>query len=100
MNYKKSTFLFSVLFSFVGELSAQKMVSDGSVVYAVSIIQGKDQNGISEIFDGATLSVALKGTMARVDLKNNLRQQTVFYNSRDGTAVILKESGAEKYMIN
>lgn len=79
---------------------SQKMVTDGTVVYAVTVVKGKDQPGIAEAFDGASLTVSYKGAMARTDLRSSLRQQTVFYNSKDGSAVILKESGTEKYMIN
>ena len=100
MVYKKFIGFSLVLMLFALPLFAQKMVSDGSVIYAVSVIKGKDNQAIADAFDGATLTVAFKGAMARTDLKSTLRQQTVFYNSKDGSAVILKESGAEKYMIN
>jgi GLPGLI family protein len=85
---------------FTGSLQAQKMLSDGSVVYSVSVEKGKEQAGIAEAFDGATLTVQFKGTQVRSDLNSRLRQQTIFYNSKTGNAVILKESGNEKYMIN
>ena len=42
----------------------------------------------------------MKGNQVRSDLKSNLRVQSTFYNGKDGSAVILKESGSEKYMIN
>lgn len=79
---------------------SQRMMSDGSVAYTVTVEKGKDQPGISEAFDGAMLTVQFKGTQVRSDLSSKLRQQTVFYNSKTGAAVILKESGTEKYMIN
>jgi GLPGLI family protein len=100
MNYKKIITIFSISALLVTQGFAQKMVTDGTVVYAVSVVKGKDQPGIADAFDGATLTVSLKGAMARTDLKSNLRNQTIFYNSKDGSAVILKESGNEKYMIN
>lgn len=87
-------------FFLVDTLTAQKMLSDGTVTYQVSVTKGKDVAGIAQAFDGASLVVSFKGTQVRSDLKNNVRQQTIFYNSKDGSAVILKESGAEKYMIN
>ena len=90
--------ILSILITVEG--SSQKLLTDGSVLYNVSVINGKDQPGIAEAFDGATLSVAMKGAMVRTDLKSNIRVVSVFYNAKDETAVILKESGAEKYMIN
>lgn len=98
-NNKVATFLIlSILLTVQG--FSQKLLSDGSVLYNVSVINGKDQPGIAEAFDGATLLVAMKGTQVRTDLKSNIRVVSVFYNSKDETAVILKESGTEKYMIN
>ena len=98
-NTKVSFFLFvSILLTLQG--FSQKMLTDGSVLYNVTVVNGKDQPGIAEAFDGATLLVSMKGSMVRSDLRSNVRLQSIFYNAKDGTAVILKESGTEKYMIN
>ena len=85
---------------FVTSAIAQKIMSDGSVLYNVSVINGKDQPAIADAFDGATLTVSMKGSQVRTDLKSNLRLQTVFFNAKDKSAVILKESGSEKYMMS
>jgi len=99
INNKLAVFLIlSILLSSNG--FSQKILTDGSVLYNVTVISGKDQPGIAEAFDGATLTVMMKGSQVRSDLRSNLRLQSIFYNAKDGSAVILKESGTEKYMIN
>ncbi|MES2648656.1 MAG: hypothetical protein V4717_17400 [Bacteroidota bacterium] len=98
MNNKLAFLVVSVLLSITG--ISQKIISDGTVIYNVSVVNGKDQPGISEAFDGATLTVAIKGARVRSDLNSKVRLQSIFYNAQSGTAVILKESGTEKYMIN
>ena len=80
--------------------TSQKLITDGSILYNVSVVNGKDQPGIADAFDGATLLVSMKSSQVRSDLKSNVRLQSTFFNAKDGTAVILKESGNEKYMIN
>jgi GLPGLI family protein len=95
----KLAFLISMLIVSIAGIS-QKMITDGTVNYNVSVVNGKDQPGIAEAFDGATLTVAIKGPMIRSDLNSKVRLQSIFFNAQSGTAVILKESGTEKYMIN
>jgi len=100
MKINKISFLLlaSVLLATQGY--SQKLLTDGSILYNVSVVNGKDQPGIADAFDGATLLVSIKSSQVRSDLKSNVRLQSIFYNAKDGTAVILKESGPEKYMIN
>jgi GLPGLI family protein len=99
---KKINMLTSLLLLLVStsRISAQKVITDGSILYNVSVINGKDQPGIADAFDGATLAVWMKGNQVRTDLKSNVRLQTVFYNAKEKSAVILKESGNEKYMMS
>lgn len=98
----KKNILLSILVSTIitGIAEAQKVISDASILYNVSVAKGKEQPGIAEAFDGATLTVWMKGNQVRTDLKSSIRVQTAFYNSKDKSAVILKESGSEKYMMN
>jgi GLPGLI family protein len=92
--------LFSlVLILFAGfTSSAQKIMSDGTISYNVSVVSGKNEPGIADAFDGASLTVYMKGTSVRTDFKSILRLQSIFFDGTDGTAVLLRESGKEKYM--
>lgn len=98
---KYKILIFLVITTFFSlEVFSQRVMTDGTVTYSVSVISGKDQPGIADAFDGASLTVWMKGNLVRTDLKSNLRLLSIFYNAKDQSAVMLKESGAEKYMIN
>lgn len=94
------------LFSFVTLLFvfatgfSQKVVSDGTISYNVTVVSGKDEPGIADAFDGASLTVYMKGSTVRTDFKSILRLQSIFFDASDGSAVLLRESGKEKYMTN
>lgn len=77
---------------------AQKVISEGSIVYKVTVVSGKTEPG-ADVFDGATQTVWMKASQVRTDFQTALRLQSTFYDGKDASAVILKESGKEKYMI-
>lgn len=78
---------------------SQKVMSEGTIVYQVMVTSGKSEPGIADAFDGAKLSVYMKGNHVRSEFKSKLRLQSTLYDGKTGAAVILKESGAEKYLI-
>lgn len=77
---------------------SQKSISEGVVVYNVMVDSGKEEPGIADAFDGASLTIYMKVNQVRVDFKSILRLQTTFFDATDGSAVQLRESGKEKYM--
>lgn len=91
--------LFILLTFFTISTFAQKVMSEGTIVYKVMVTNGKEVPGIADAFDGARLSVFMKGSHVRSDFKSKLRLQSTLYDGKTGMAVILKESGAEKYLI-
>lgn len=96
------TRLFSFVLLMLAGLTgfAQKVISDGTISYNVSVVSGKTEPGIADAFDGASLTVYMKGTSVRTDFKSILRLQSIFFDGTDGSAVLLRESGKEKYMTN
>lgn len=91
-----STLIFGSYISAIG----QKIMSEGSVVYQITVSNGKTEPGISDAFDGAVQTVWMKGDDVRIDFNSVIRKQSILYNGNAGTGVILKEAGAEKYMIS
>lgn len=89
---------FFILFSFSlclpAEAQKSVQVSDFTVNYNVS----QTANSNNEQLKNAGKILYVKGKMARADFASNQFKQTIFYDNLTGTAVILKELGAGKYM--
>jgi GLPGLI family protein len=96
----KNILLSSMLTLLIISGFSQKVFTEGVVQYKVSVINGKDQPGIADAFDGASQTVWMKASQVRVDFTSPLRLQSTLFEAKDGSVVILKESGKEKYMMN
>ena len=99
---KFSTVIFSLFFLLGNNhpLSAQKQLSEGSLEYDISIASSKSEAPIANSFNGATLSVFLKPTASRTEMKSNLGSEATMFDSRLGKGVILKEYSGQKLMIS
>jgi GLPGLI family protein len=78
---------------------AQKVLSEGVIVYDVSVQTGSSQAKMADVFDGATATVFIKGSQSRTDLKSAIGNSSTIYDSRAGIGVVLREFGAQKLMI-
>ena len=78
---------------------AQKILSEGAIVYDVSVQTGSSQAKMADVFDGATATVFIKGSQSRTDLKSAIGNSSTIYDSRAGSGVVLREFGAQKLMI-
>jgi GLPGLI family protein len=85
---------FCGIFSF-----AQKTLSEGTIVYTISIQTGNSKPQMADALDGATTTVYLKGGLSRTDMVSSLGNESTIYNSQTGEAVILKEYSSQKLMI-
>ena len=84
-------FLFLLLFS--AKAQTQVTVGDCTVTY---LITGSDA-GTNKNLQGTSKTLYIKGKMSRVDLTSADFKQSIIYDVKSGTAVILKEVGSEKY---
>lgn len=71
----------------------QVVVGDCTITYKIS---GGDA-GINKNLQDVSKIFYLKGKLSRVDLLSNDFKQSIFYDSKSGSAVVLKEIGSEKY---
>lgn len=94
----KALGLFSLVILSCLNAYTQKVFSEGTITYNVSVISGKTDPGIADAFDGATLTVYMKGSDVRSDFTSTLMTQSILYNAKDSSAVKLKESGQQKYI--
>lgn len=76
-------------------LQAQKVFSEGTMLYNITIEGDNKAAGM----DGATNTVFVRGMQSRVDMISSLGTESTIYNSKTGTAFILKEYSGQKLMI-
>jgi GLPGLI family protein len=79
-------------------LRSQKTVTDCTIVYDIAVQTGNKTPEIGDAFDGATNTVYMKGLQSRSEFVSSLIVKTTIFDAKTGTAVILNESGSEKYM--
>lgn len=87
-------FLFILSFQLTKPQS-QLVIGDCTVTYSITGSNAETNKNLA----GTTKTLYIKGKMSRIDIIGNNYKQSVIYNNETGTAVILKEIGAEKYML-
>lgn len=79
--------------------SAQKLLSEGTIQYDVSVQTGSNDPKMADVFDGATATVMIKGSHSRSELKSAIGNSVTIYDSRTGNGVVMREFGAQKLLI-
>jgi GLPGLI family protein len=100
---KKFTSLFSILsFLFALPVLAQKKLSEGTILYDITISNGTQKPQNAEFLDGATNAVYIKAGKVRTEMVSSLGTQSTIIDASSGKkdVTILKEYGAQKFMIN
>lgn len=96
-NIRLITLAFVLLVSCV--TYAQKTISDGSVTYDILVQSKNSETKVSSGINGAKTTIYLKGSLSRTDMTSSLGTETTIYNSKIGSAAILKEYSGQKLMI-
>ncbi|HEY5406842.1 MAG TPA: hypothetical protein VIJ92_07140 [Ginsengibacter sp.] len=78
---------------------SQKNLSEGSLVYNISVETGSTKPKMADMLDGATTTVYLKGSQSRTEIISGLGSEATIYNATTGSGVILKDYSAQKLMI-
>ncbi len=79
--------------------SAQKTISEGTLVYDIVIQSGNKEPQMADALDGGTVTVYIKGLQSRSDMVSALGKETTIHDAKNGNAVILKEYSGQKLMI-
>jgi len=79
---------------------AQKIISEGSLVYNISIQTGSKEPNMADMLDGATTTVYIKGNQTRSEMVSGLGSESTIHDARTGTGVILKDYSGQKLMIS
>ncbi|HUR11340.1 MAG TPA: hypothetical protein VM012_08220 [Flavitalea sp.] len=80
-------------------LSAQKKVSELTLVYDAAITTGSTEPKMADAFDGATTTVYLKGNLSRSEMASAIFSSTTIHDSKTGSAVVLREVSGQKLLI-
>lgn len=96
------TLLVSSLSLFSVSTLAQKKLTEGTILYDITINNGTDKPQNAEFLDGATNAVYIKGAKVRTEMVSSLGTQSTIIDQTGGKkeVTILKEYGAQKFMIN
>lgn len=81
---------------------AQKKMTEGSILYDITINNKTDKPQNAEVLDGATNAVFIKGGKVRSEIVSSLGTQSTIIDQTAGkkNVTILNEFGAQKFMIN
>ena len=79
--------------------SGQKTLSEGSLIYNISVETGSAEPKMADMLDGATTTVFLNGNMSRTEMVSGLGSEATIHNATTGSGVILKDYSGQKLMI-
>ena len=93
------TFLTTVLLGASAATHAQRILSEGTIQFDVTVQTGKPDPQLADMFDGAKASIQLRGGLSRSELVSALGRTVTIYDHRAGTGVVLREFGQQKILI-
>lgn len=94
--------IIGLLFAFVGfalnSAAQQRVVAECTVTYQISLEENNQNKDVQNAIQQSTKTVYIKGNDSRVDLNSPSLLQSVIYDKTNGSAVILREFGNNKFM--
>ncbi|MFZ9661421.1 MAG: hypothetical protein ACO29O_06030 [Chitinophagaceae bacterium] len=99
MKFASLYILIIFLLQFTGSASAQKLLSEGYILYDVVVESINEPQQTVVSLQGTTAISYVKGNLSRTELKSNLGNSIVIHDSRNGNTVMLREFGAQKILI-
>jgi GLPGLI family protein len=98
MKWQPPVFFISCMLISAG-IFAQKTLSEGTLVYNMSVETGSGEPKMADMLDGATTTISLKGSQSRSELVSSLGREATIYDASTGRGVILKDYSGQKLMI-
>ena len=89
---------FAFLFTAI-DANAQKALSEGTLVYNMSVETGSAEPKMADMLDGATTTISIKGDQSRVELVSGLGREATIFNAATANGFILKDYSGQKLMI-
>ncbi|HMJ46478.1 MAG TPA: hypothetical protein VK498_04070 [Ferruginibacter sp.] len=92
--------LFLLLICFAGvHVMAQRQITDGVLVYNITIESDKNEAPVSNPLNGAVLTQYISLNQSRSEMKSALGTEYTVYNNRTNKGFILKDYSGQKLMI-
>ena len=79
---------------------AQKILSEGTIVYDITVQTGSKEPQLADMFDGVTTTIYLKGSQSRTEMISPLGSTITLQDAKNNTGVVLKEYGNQKLLIH
>ncbi|MEN9298390.1 MAG: hypothetical protein RLZZ429_703 [Bacteroidota bacterium] len=95
---KKIIGVFVLLISLINVSAQQRVVAECTITYGINIDDTKANNDAIASLKSSSKTVYIKGMNSRTDLTSPTFMQSMIYQKNSGTAVILREFGANKFM--
>lgn len=95
---KKIIGVFVLLISLITVSAQQRVVAECTITYGINIDDTKANNDAIASLKSSSKTVYIKGMNSRTDLTSPTFMQSMIYQKNSGTAVILREFGANKFM--
>lgn len=91
-------FIFLIVSAYNSIAQNAKIISDCTVVYEVSVDEAKADPQVVKAMVGATKVLYIKGSKTRSELISLNFQQSVIYDSKTDSTIVLREFGNSKYI--
>lgn len=78
---------------------AQKKLTEATITYDIIINNNETKPQGSDMLDGATSVIYLKGNSSRSEMKSTLGTTVTIIDGKSGNVTMLKDYGQQKYMI-
>lgn len=95
---KKLIGVFVLLMSLITVSGQQRVVAECTITYGINIDDTQASNDAIASLKSSSKTVYIKGMNSRTDLTSPTFMQSMIYQKNNGTAVILREFGANKFM--
>ncbi|MFM2363495.1 MAG: hypothetical protein RLZZ316_2397 [Bacteroidota bacterium] len=79
--------------------TAQRKVSELTLVYDATVSTGDKEPKLADAFDGASTTVYIKGNLSRSEMVSALASFTTIHDAKTGAAVLLQEISGQKLLI-
>lgn len=89
-----------IILSMNNQALAQKIFSEGTIVYDITVQTGSKEPQLADMFDGVTTTIYLKGSQSRTEMISPLVSTITILNAKSNTGVVLKEYGNQKLLIH
>jgi GLPGLI family protein len=76
----------------------QRVIAECTIVYAISVDSTSTDKSLNDNLKSATKTIFIKGNNSRIDLVSAAFTQSIFYDKTKGSAIILRELGANKFI--